>query len=100
MKHLFIDGAWLEGSAQLPNMNPSNTNDIIDHYAQAGEAEAQTAVAAAQNAAEGWAHSDPQTRHDVLKFIGDELMARKVEIGELLAREEGKIRAEAIGEAE
>lgn len=100
MKPLFIDGQWVETSVSVPNVNPSDTNDVIDRYAQAGAAEAQMSIAAASRAFADWAHSGPQMRHDVLKFIGDELMARKEELGELLAREEGKIRAEAIAEAE
>ncbi|MEL6640508.1 MAG: aldehyde dehydrogenase family protein [Pseudomonadota bacterium] len=100
MKPLFIAGQWVETGHGVPNINPSDTNDIVDTYAEGGQAEAQAAVAAASEAFEDWAFSPIQQRHDVLKFIGDELMARKEEFGRLLAREEGKILAEAIGEAE
>ncbi len=100
MKPLLINGQWIETSHAVPNINPSDTNDVIDSYAEAGMAEAELAIAAAQNAFDDWAHSPVQQRHDVLKFIGDELMQRKDEIGRLLAREEGKILPEAIGEAE
>ncbi|WP_341367663.1 aldehyde dehydrogenase family protein [Yoonia sp. BS5-3] len=100
MKPLFINGQWLETGHATPNINPSNTDDVIDLYAEGGRAEAEAAVQAATDAFTDWAFSPVQQRHDVLKFIGDELMARRQEIGELLAREEGKILAEAIGEAE
>ena len=39
-----------------------------------------------------------QQRHDILKKIGDEILARKDELGRLLSREEGKTLAEGIGE--
>src|SRR5256885_7584854 len=39
-----------------------------------------------------------QARHDALDRIGNEILARKEELGDLLAREEGKTRPEAIGE--
>ena len=39
-----------------------------------------------------------QERHDILKRIGEGILARKEEIGRLLAREEGKTLAEGIGE--
>ena len=45
-----------------------------------------------------WIMTDQQ-RFDALDFIGTELLARKGELGELLAREEGKTLAEGIGEA-
>ena len=41
----------------------------------------------------------PQRRADALDQIGSEILARKDELGLLLAREEGKTLPEAIGEA-
>jgi aldehyde dehydrogenase (NAD+) len=40
-----------------------------------------------------------QARADALEKIGNEILARKDELGALLAREEGKTRPEAVGEA-
>jgi len=100
MKPLLIGGAWITTSHGADNINPSDTRDVIDSFSLAGGAEAQSAVEAARAAAPGWALTTPQQRHDVLKAAGDELMARRVELGELLSREEGKIRAEGIAEAE
>ena len=45
-----------------------------------------------------WSRSTLQLRHDILKRVGDEILARKDEIGRLLSREEGKTLAEGIGE--
>jgi hypothetical protein len=36
-----------------------------------------------------WARSSIQQRHDILKTVGDEIIARKEELGRLLSREEG-----------
>ena len=98
MKPLLIGGEWLSTSHGVENINPSDTNDVIDIYAQAGLAETQTAIAAATEAAPSWAFSGPQERHDILHKVGDEILARKEELGTLLAREEGKVLREAIGE--
>src|SRR5690606_14563628 len=46
-----------------------------------------------------WSLSNPQQRAEVLDFVGSEILARKEELGRLLAREEGKTLAESIGEA-
>ncbi|MFK7765226.1 MAG: aldehyde dehydrogenase family protein [Roseobacter sp.] len=100
MKQNFIDGQWVSGKVAVPNVNPSNTDEIIGEYAQAGQAEAEQAVEAATQAFNTWRYSDPQTRHDCLKAIGDGIMAGKQKIGEMLAREEGKILREALGETE
>ncbi|MEL7138790.1 MAG: aldehyde dehydrogenase family protein, partial [Pseudomonadota bacterium] len=100
MKALLIGGEWVTTSHGAENVNPSDTRDIIDSFAVAGRAEAQAAVEAAREAARAWGLTTPQERHDILKAAGDELMARRDELGELLSREEGKIRREGIAEAE
>jgi aldehyde dehydrogenase (NAD+) len=94
----FIAGEWVQGSSTRPNVNPSDTNDIIGEYAQADVAQAEHAIAAAAAAAPGWAASTPQQRFDVLDAVGSELLARREEIGRLLSREEGKTLPEGIGE--
>lgn len=98
MKPLLIDGEWITTSASIENINPSDLGDVVDVYAEAGVAETQAAIDAAKRAFPNWAHSTPQQRHDVLKAVSDEVLARKAELGEFLAREEGKTLPEAIGE--
>ncbi len=94
----FINGRWTPGVTTLPNINPSDTRDVIGVYAQADAAQTGEAIAAAQAAFPAWLASTPQTRFDVLDAVGNELLARKTEIGTLLSREEGKSLAEGIGE--
>lgn len=95
----YIDGEWLAGSNQLASINPSDTNDIIGEFAQASVADTERAIASAKAAFPAWSHSSIQQRHDILKKIGDEILARKDELGHLLSREEGKTLPEGIGEA-
>ena len=71
---------------------------MLGQYPQASAADAERAIEAAQDAFPAWSRSTPQLRHDILKRIGDELLARKDEIGAILSREEGKPLAEGIGE--
>jgi aldehyde dehydrogenase (NAD+) len=97
-KENFIDGSWIEGIDSRDDINPSDVSDIVGVYAQAGELQVQQAVAAAKNAAPGWAASTPQQRFDALDFVGSEILARKEELGRLLSREEGKVLSEGIGE--
>ncbi|WP_425487014.1 aldehyde dehydrogenase family protein [Microvirga makkahensis] len=94
----YIAGEWVAASEATPNLNPSNTNDVIGEFARASAAEAERAIAAAYDAFPAWAHSSIQTRHDILKAVGDEILARKEELGRLLSREEGKTLPEGIGE--
>jgi aldehyde dehydrogenase (NAD+) len=100
MSELFrnlIGGEWVDGEA-IPNINPSDTNDVIGEYARASKDDAQAAIAAAKAAFPAWSRSGLLERHAVLRKTADEITARKEELGRLLSREEGKTLAEGIGE--
>ena len=94
-----INGEWLAGSGYSPNINPSNLADVVGHYTQASVAQLDGAVQAARAAFPSWSVSGIQARSDALDKIGNEILARREELGTLLAREEGKTRPEGIGEA-
>ncbi len=93
-----IAGEWVEDGETAPNINPSNTADVVGEYTRAGVEAVDAAVAAARAAQPAWAEASPQVRHDVLEAAGAAIMARKEELGRLLSREEGKTLAEGIGE--
>ncbi len=86
----FIDGTWVEGSSTTENINPSDVSDVVGHYTQADKVQTEAAIAAAKAALPAWSMTTPQQRADALEMIGLELIARKEEIGRMLAREEGK----------
>ena len=92
-----IAGEWVSGDASA-NVNPSNTNDIVGDYARASTEDTKAAIAAAKAALPAWSRSGILERHAILRKTGDEILARREELGRLLAREEGKTLAEAIGE--
>jgi len=98
-KQNYINGQWVDGANATPNVNPSNTTDVIADYMQADRAQAESAIAAARAAFPKWSQAGVQQRADILDQIGNELIARKEELGTLLSREEGKTKAEGIGEA-
>ena len=94
----YINGQWVASTAVIENINPSDTSDVVGHYAKASAEDCLTAIAAANAAFDSWAQSGLEQRKQILDFIGAELIARSGEIGEILAREEGKTRAEGVGE--
>jgi alpha-ketoglutaric semialdehyde dehydrogenase len=94
----YIAGEWLEGSAWTANRNPSDLSDVIGEYAQADAQQTNTAVAAAKRAFETWSVGSIQDRANILDKVGSDILARKDELGRLLAREEGKTLPEGIGE--
>src|SRR3974390_895550 len=94
----FIGGEWVDGTGVTKKINPSNTKDVVGEYAKADRAQTEKAIAAAKAAFPAWSRSTPQERYDALNKISTEILARREELGRLLAREEGKTLPEGIGE--
>ena len=93
----FINGEKT-GDAGRTNISPSDTGDVIGEYAAATEADAKAAIEAAKAAFPAWSRSGLLERQAVLRKAADEILARKDELGRLLAREEGKTLPEGVGE--
>ena len=93
-----IGGRWTSGERFHENRNPSDVSDLIGLYAQATAADVDEAVSCARSAQKVWAAFGLEQRQTILNRIGNELMERSAELGELLSREEGKPLAEGKGE--
>jgi betaine-aldehyde dehydrogenase len=95
----FIDGAWVAGDAPLADsMNPA-TGTTLGTYHPGSAALADQATQAARTAFFGtsWAQN-PRLRAQALFEIADRLDAEKSQIADLVVQENGKLRAEAMGE--
>ena len=60
MKPNYIDGRWVEGESAEPDINASDTSDVIDEYARAGHAPAEAAIEATAAAIPQWRVASPQ----------------------------------------
>ena len=94
----FIGGEWIVGDSGSPNLNPSDTSDVIGEYSRANALETDAAIASAKEASAAWGRSGIQDRFDLLDGIGTALLNRAQELGALLSREEGKILRDGVGE--
>ncbi len=94
----YINGRWVDGVDRIADVNPSDTRDVIGEFAQASVAQVAEAIDAARAAQAVWAGSGLEQRYNVLMAIGQTLMERSTELGELLCREEGKTLPEGRGE--
>src|SRR5688500_2998786 len=93
MNHRFqsyIDGQWIAGADIAADENPSDLGTPVGEYGAVDAAQVRDAIAAAAAAQSAWALTSPQQRADALDFVGSEILARKEELGRLLALEEGK----------
>ena len=93
-----IGGARVPSDDRSTNTNPSDPSDVIGRYARADAATVASAIAAARAAAPAWADLGSQQRFAILDKAGSLIAERADELGDLLAREEGKQLAEAKGE--
>jgi aldehyde dehydrogenase (NAD+) len=94
----YIDGQWVEGASWSANRNPSDLADVIGEYAQADRKQTEAAIAAAVRAFPAWSMGSIQERANILDKVGSDILARKDDLGRLLAREEGKTLPEGVGE--
>lgn len=93
-----INGQWLKHGQSFTSINPSDTTDCIGIYNAASKEDCLLAIKSARDAFDKWSNSSLEERKKILDGIGNELIDRSAEIGELIAREEGKPIAEGIGE--
>ncbi|MCY1672058.1 aldehyde dehydrogenase family protein [Novosphingobium sp. SL115] len=94
----YIGGAWIDGLDYQPDINPSDTREVVGQFPIGGVDEVDAAVAAALSASHAWARSNIQHRHDILRRVADGIAAQADRIANVLAREEGKPLAEALAE--
>ena len=98
--NLYIDGDWQEGAGQerFDVLNPA-TEAVIASVASADIADADAALDAAEAAMALWAAQTPRHRSEVLRKAWELMTARLEEFAHLITLENGKARADAIGEA-
>ncbi|GAA3027038.1 aldehyde dehydrogenase family protein [Kitasatospora albolonga] len=96
-RHL-INGEWTDSARRTESFNPA-TGKALGTFADGGAEEARAAITAARTAFDttDWAR-DRQLRARALFELADRLAARREEFITLLARENGKVLAEAAFE--
>ncbi|MGH7524443.1 MAG: aldehyde dehydrogenase family protein [Gemmatimonadales bacterium] len=98
----FIGGKWVAAASgrYFQNRNPADTRDVIGRFPDSGAADIAAAVKSAQAGFELWSRTPAPLRGDVLRRVGDLLVARKDEIADAMTREMGKVLAETRGDVQ
>ena len=65
----YIAGTWVAGNDAAPNINPSDLNDTIGHYAQASASQTVDAIEAAAAAFPKWRATSPLMRFEALPWV-------------------------------
>lgn len=95
---LYIDGAWHKTDTRFDVINPA-TEQVIASVASAEIADADAALDAAERAMADWAKRTPRDRSEVLRRAWELMTARLEDFARLITLENGKARADAMGEA-
>src|SRR5260370_41760147 len=96
---LYIDGKWGAASdgERFDVINPADETKLAS-VASGTEAGGLAAVDAAHAAMKIWAAKQPRERAEILRRAFDLMMARRDEFARIITLENGKARADAIGE--
>lgn len=86
---IYVGGQFITTSTELPVINPYHNKAFATTY-QAGNAEFETAITAAQAVKEEMANLPAFKRYEILRTVADELESNKEELAEILAMECGK----------
>lgn len=98
----FINGKWVDAKSgkTFENRNPANWDELIGTFPKSGIEDVNEAVAAAKKAFEKWRLVPAPKRGEIMKKVGDILVARKEEIATLMTREMGKVLLETRGDVQ
>lgn len=97
---LYINGQWVPGAdgTRFDVINPAD-EQVLASVASAEIADADTALDAAEAAMKDWAARTPRQRSEVLRKAWQLMTARLEDFARLITLENGKARADAMGEA-
>src|SRR5688572_11419879 len=95
---LLIGGEPIETGEWLDVLDPAAPRQVVGRVALASEALSRKAVDAAQAASERWGALEPGRRAEILLAALSALEPDRAENAELLTRENGKVRGEAMAD--
>ena len=87
---LIIDGRRIETDQKIRSLNPARPNEIVGLVSSASRAQADEAMAAAQNAFVGWSRTKPAERAALVFAAADRIRKERNRYNALLVLEVGK----------
>lgn len=98
----YIAGKWVDAASgkTFENRNPANWDEVIGTFPKSGKEDVEEAVRAARKAFESWRLVPAPKRGDILRKVGDLMVAHKEELAHQMTREMGKVLAETRGDVQ
>ena len=101
MIHSFINGRHVPGTAgTFTSTNPARTDEVVAEVSLASADQLLEAFRAASEAQRAWAETPAPVRGRVIAQVGRLVEANAEALADLVVREVGKPRAEALGEVQ
>jgi len=97
-----INGTWVDAASgkTFENRNPANWSELVGTFPKSGKEDVDEAVRSARVAFERWRLVPAPRRGDIMRRVGDLMVARKEELARLMTREMGKVLAETRGDVQ
>ncbi len=101
-RQMFVDGGWRASvSGETFDATSPATGELIGAVPQGDREDATRAIAAAREAADGWARMTAFERAARMHAVGDIIESRRDDLAHTLTLDQGKpLRAEAFGEVD
>ena len=98
----FIGGEWVAPATgeYIENRNPTRWSEVIGRFPDSGPSDVEAAAASAEKGFALWSRTPAPLRGEVLKRVGDILIARKEEIARAMTSEMGKVLSETRGDVQ
>ena len=98
----FIDGKWCDAISgkTFENRNPANWDEVIGTFPKSGKEDVDHAVRAARNTFETWRLVPAPRRGDIMRRVGDIMVAKKENLARQMTREMGKVLSETRGDVQ
>jgi acyl-CoA reductase-like NAD-dependent aldehyde dehydrogenase len=98
----FINGRWVDARSRqtFDNRNPANWDNVVGIFPKSGKEDVDDAVKAARAAFDKWRLVPAPKRGDILRKVGDIMVARKEELARQMTQEMGKVLAETRGDVQ
>ncbi len=98
----FINGKWVDAKSgrTFENRNPANWDEVVGTFPKSGKEDVDEAVKSARNAFEMWRLIPAPKRGDIMRKVGDLMVAKREELARQMTREMGKVLAETRGDVQ
>ncbi len=96
----FVNGKYIDSRSgrTFENRNPANWEDVLSTFPKSTKEDVDEAVRAARAAYEKWRLVPAPQRGDIMRKVGDIMVARKEELARIMTKEMGKVLLETRGD--